>query len=102
MLFEIFFNHVQSILHSLLGHLRKVSVLHLPLDLNGAVFVEKLVKLRGCEPLSPLDLLAINLNSRLIFPELVSAVLSNDLIVGLLVSLVEEIADIEVFGKLFR
>ena len=101
MLFEIFFNHVQSILHSLLGHLRKVCVLHVRLDLNGAVFVEKLVKLKGCEPLSPLDFLAINFNGRLIFPELVYAVLSNDLIVGLLVSLVVEIAEVEVFGKLF-
>lgn len=71
------------------------------MDLNGAILVKKLVKLKSSEPLSSLDVLAVNFNGGLIFPELESAVLSNDLVIGLLVSLVVEIADVEVFGELF-
>lgn len=99
-LFEIFLNFVQSLLQRLFGHLGKVSVINVLLDLNRAVFVEKLVKLKSSEPLSPLDVLAVYFDGGLIFPELESAILSDDLVVGLLVSLVVEIADVQVLGQL--
>lgn len=93
-------NFVQSLLQAFFGHLGKVSVINVLLDLNRAVFVEKLVKLKSSESLSPLDFLAVYFDGGLIFPELESTTLSNDLVVGLLVSLVVEIADIQVFGEL--